>query len=324
MQYMKTIFLCAVLLLACSASARAQNGIAAKYAADQGIAADPAVVFSENFESPLATILSRFTSWATGAIVDSTDRPAASGGAKSALILPNGIGGTLYRNLGAEYDRLYFRYYVKYEAGDYHHTGGIMGGYYPRTDWPQGDAGIKGVRSDGSKMIAVSLETAGAPNSRLDTYMNWVDMSGPALNGQYYGRNFLSDLNIPIKPGTWQCLEFMIKMNSDPALHDGELSIWVDGVLAAQFRPGSPIGYFDAAGNWRMDPTGTPFPGFLWRDTLSYGLNWFKIQNYDDVAPATNVLYDDLVIATQYIGPINSGAPNAAMPPARPKGFILK
>jgi hypothetical protein len=305
-------------------NAGAQSSIASKYASDQGIAADPAVIFAENFESPLSTILSRFKNWSQGAIVASTDRPAASGGAQSVQILPNGIGGTLYRNLGAEHDRLYLRYYIKYLSGNYHHTGAIMGGYFPRSDWALGDAGLKGVRDDGSKLFAVGMESMGTPNTRIDTYLNWVDMPGDPWNGLYYGRNFISDLNVPLKPGSWQCVEFMIKMNSAPTAHDGELAIWVDGVLKADFHAGSPLGYTDSAGNWHFDANGAPFGGFQWRDTLSYGINWFKIQNYDTDGAATNVLYDDLVLATQYIGPINSGAPVADMiPPAKPKSLRL-
>lgn len=316
-----------VVILAMSAvlagmDASAQNPIASRYARDQGIAADPAVIFAENFESSLSTILSRFTSWSQSAIVASTDRPAVSGGTQSVQILPLGISGTLYRNLGAEHDRLYLRYYVKYLAGDYHHTGAIMGGYFPRTDWPQGDAGLKGVRGDGSKLFAVGMESMGTPNTRLDTYMNWVDMPGGPYNGQYYGRNFLSDLNLPMKPGTWQCVEFMIKMNSAPSAHDGGLAVWVDGVLKADFHAGSPLGYTDSLGNWHFAANGAPFGGFQWRDTLSYGINWFKIQNYDDDGSANNVLYDDLILATEYIGPINSGAPVAdKIPPAKPKSL---
>jgi len=50
-----------------------------------------------------------------------------------------------------------------------------------------------------------------------------------------------------------------------------------------------------------------PFEGFLWRDTLSYGINWIKIQNYD---AKPDVWFDDLIVATDYIGPINTGAWN--------------
>src|SRR5712691_7653469 len=77
----------------------AQVGIAAKYVRDSGIDKDPAVVFSENFESILATFSARFTGGGPLGIATSTDRATASGGLQSVRLIPNGTNGTLYRQL---------------------------------------------------------------------------------------------------------------------------------------------------------------------------------------------------------------------------------
>lgn len=303
----------------------AEAGIAASYPSDAGIENDPDVLFAENFEADLGTVLGKFNGFVPGTIVQSIDKPGTSGGAKSALLHPGG--GGLYRLLTGEHDQVYFRYYIKYAGADYHHSGGFIGGYFPRSAWPMGDAGLKGIRPDGSRLVTVGFETQGTgaepeTDTRLDTYMNWIDMQGQEIAGGWWGRNMLRDLNIPIRPGVWQCVEIMIKMNSSPTAHDGELAIWIDGVQRAMFAPGAPVGRYDAiSGNWIMDPAGAPFPGFLWRDVMTYGVNWIKVLNYDDAGLPTDIWVDDLVVATKYIGPINSSSDTT--PPAAPTNLRI-
>lgn len=284
-------------------------GIAEKYNGDNGIANDPSVIFSEDFESDIGSILTRYTGYSQSAFDPSMDHPADSAGMRSLLIRPKG--GTLFKLLPADYNQVYFRYYIKYLGVDYHHSGAYMGGYWPRSGRPLGDAGIRGIRADGSRLIHIGLEPQGwsrrsLAETRLDTYVTWADMPGQEIGGGWWGRNFVKDLRIPIRPGIWQCIELMVKMNSSPTARDGELAIWIDGVLKAHFKPGSPSGqYHSYSGNWEMNASGPGFPGLQWRDIMDYGINWIKIQNYDDFGAPTDLLVDDLVIATEYIGPIN-------------------
>ena len=288
----------------------AQAGIADQYDRDQGIAHDPAVIFREDFEGALPAILAQFAGHQPGAFVQSSDRPTESGGTKALRISPQGSGGTLFKLLPDDYNQLYFRYYIKYVDRDYHHSGGYIGGYWPRSARPLGDAGIKGVRNDGARLISVGFETQGGkdetvPDTRLDTYMNWVGMGGQEIGGGWWGRNLVQDLKIPIRPQVWQCIELMLKMNSTSTSHDGEFAIWIDGALKAYFRQGAPNGQFNAySGNWIANHSGTPFDGFQWRDILDYGINWIKVQNYDPSGAPTDILIDDLVVATDYIGPL--------------------
>jgi hypothetical protein len=53
-----------------------------------------------------------------------------------------------------------------------------------------------------------------------------------------------------------------------------------------------------------MDAGSPGFEGFQWRDIMQYGLNWVKLQNYDDASPPDDIWCDDVVVATAYIGPI--------------------
>ena len=74
------------------------------------------------------------------------DVPSESGGTRSIQITAVGgqnTGGHLFTKLPTGHDQLHLRYYIKYAAGSFHHTGGYMGGYNPPTNWPQGGAGIQ-------------------------------------------------------------------------------------------------------------------------------------------------------------------------------------
>jgi hypothetical protein len=296
----------------------AQVGIAAKYVRDSGIGSDPAVVFSENFESSLGTWSARFNGGGPSGIGTSADRPAASGGVQSARLIPNGISGTLYRQLPTDYAHLWMRYYVKYLGNVSHHTGAYMGGYSPPSSFPQGDAGIKGIRSNGDRMFVSGFEQRGtpdgiAPQTHVGTYNNWVDMAGPGFNGSFFGRDLLITENPSLNVNAWQCVEMRVKMNSAATSHDGELQIWVNDISIQNFVPGSPVGVYNASGDW-VTGSGSGFPGLLWRDVLTYGVNWIKLQNFSQVGTPFDVLFDDLVVATSRIGCINANAASIPAP----------
>ena len=275
--------------------------------------ADAVVVFSDDFESDVTSVESRWGNSTSSGIALTSDFPSASAGRKS-LQLDTGLGGSaiLYHRLPANYTRLYYRYYVKYEGTEYHHTGAMIGGYDPPTDWPQGDAGLKGIRPNGDRLVVVSLETQ---SNRLDTYNNWIDMQGATYQGQYYGRNMLQDVNLAV-PSQWTCVEMMVSLNSPANGYNGELAAWINGNEAAYFRPGTPTGYWDGSGNWRMRSDSPAFGGFRWRDTTSLGLNWVKLQNYD---ATPRVWFDDLVVATERVGCL----PEPQLPGALAAGGLL-
>lgn len=319
--------ICVLILCCLPIPALAQVGIAAKYVRDSGIGSDPAVIFSESFESNLATWSARFNGGGPAGISTSTDKPIASGGVQSARLIPSGGSGTLYRQLPTDYNTLYFRYYVKYLGAVSHHAGGFMGGYFPASSFPQGDAGLKGMRPNGDKFFIAAFEQQGTPDgiqpqTHLDTYNQWIDMQGASCcGGLYFGRNMLVTEHVPLNLNTWQCVEMRVKMNTPPTGHDGELQHWINDTSIQNFVPGSPIGAYNAAGGW-ITGAGSGFPGLQWRDVLIYGVNWIKLQNYSDVGTPYDVLFDDLVVATSRIGCINSGSVDI-VPPAAPTNLII-
>lgn len=318
--------MCVLMLCCLPIPGFAQVGIATKYVRDSGISSDPAVIFSENFESNLATFSARFTGGASDGIATSTDHATVSGGVQSVRLIPNGISGTLYHQLPTDYATLYLRYYVKYLGNVSHHAGAYMGGYYPPSSYPQGDAGLKGVRPNGNKLFISAVEQAGSGDATSSqthrgTYNNWIDMQGFAYNGQYYGRDMLISENPPLQVNNWQCVEMRLKMNTTVGGHEGELQIFVNDTSIQNFVPGSPVGVYNAPGGW-VTGTGNGFPGLQWRDVLTYGVNWIKLQNYSDVGTPYDVLFDDLVVATSRIGCINAGSVDT-IPPAAPTNLRI-
>jgi hypothetical protein len=108
----------------------------------------------------------------------------------------------------------------------------------------------------------------------------------------------------------------MMSLNTPATAYNGELALWINGNQVAHFRPGSPTGYWDASGNYRIR-TGSPaFTGFRWRDTTSLGLNWVRLMNYD---ATPKVWFDDVVVATDRVGCL----PEPATPAALGAGGLL-
>src|SRR2546423_11657917 len=105
-------------------------GLAAKYPGDRGIDKDPNVVFVENFEEPsLDTMKKRWeTVESAEGMAYTADVPAGSGGKHSLRMTHVGGKGTgphLYRRLQPGYDKLYARFYVKFDPDCFpiHHFG---------------------------------------------------------------------------------------------------------------------------------------------------------------------------------------------------------
>ena len=100
----------------------------------------------------------------------------------------------------------------------------------------------------------------------------WGNMLGPEPDGR-----------IVPERGRWVCLEQMVRANSvgdEGPRADGELAAWVDGVLYLHYQ------------------------GLRWRSDARVRLKRFSIGVYVHRAVRDNeVLYDDVVVSTGYIGP---------------------
>ena len=113
---------------------------------------------------------------------------------------------------------------------------------------------------------------------------------------------------------------------------DGELALWIDGQPVSHLGPGFP------RGRWTFDkfvpraegdgvalepgerdresfttaPGGDPFEGFRWRtaEPLNVNFLWLYLYITDGSRGHVNqVWYDDVVVATDYIGPLRERVP---------------
>ncbi|MCH8295161.1 hypothetical protein IH992_29105 [Candidatus Poribacteria bacterium] len=305
------------------------SGIAAKYPGDVGMDKDPNVVFVENFEG-VDAVNALKDCWESVQNIDimsfSNDTPPGSFGKQSLLMTHIGgesNGGHLYRRLLPGHEKLYLRFYVKFHPDGYpiHHFV-HMGGYNPPTPWPQGGAGI---RPHGDKRFSTGIEPHGQ-RWVWDYYTYWCEMRGSPPRGQTWGNSFIRDSSLSVARGKWTCVELMMKMN-DSGETNGEIALWLDGRLVSHLHKGFPKGKWiydkfilgeggeairwnDAKGEtefFEVSPGGHPFEGFRWRTEEKLNLNFLWLLLYITKAPAghvSQVYFDDIVVATEYIGPI--------------------
>jgi hypothetical protein len=283
-----------------------KGGLASLYPGDENIELDPRVLFVEDFETgTVAQIGARWGSIGKKENIElSGDVPAGSPGGKSLHISKNGHLFTHTRGV----DTLYARFYVKFhpKTGYIHHFVHLVADVDPKP-WPKGGAGTTPA---GNAKFSTGIEPTGRwgrfpPPGVWNFYTYWHEMKtkwGSVYNGKQE----------PIQPGRWYCVEAMLKANSQPDKADGEQAFWVDGELYGRFR------------------------GFRWRtaDKLKINSFWLLYYNTDqparhnkDPKPASRVMevwFDDIVIATEYVGPVR-GKPQGGRKKARPsRSWLLK
>jgi hypothetical protein len=331
---MKRIAVCSILIGAglvshngLAAPEQAPGGIAAGFPRDSGIGKDSRVVFAEDFENgTVEELAKRWTSIKSlegGVVVLHADSPASGRGRRCAQVTATqgkDDGGYLYKRLDREFDKLHVRFYVKFpaEPGYIHHFVHI-GGYHPGTDWPQGGAGE---RPRGDDRITVGIEPYGAggrfePPGAWNFYSYWGDMK-VSTGGKFWGNAMAPESPLVVPRDRWQCVEVMIKLNSikdgEPQ-HDGELALWLDGAESMRIKAGTRRGLWSGMGFSLPREGGEPFEGFRFRTSPALKLNFVWMLHYvtgtnternkDTDPPRENrVWFDNIVAATEYIGPI--------------------
>jgi hypothetical protein len=296
----------AVFLLGLSfcAPASAQTGLAAAYPGDEGIAADPRVLLFENFEKAAVSELSgRWENVANPGNLSLESQGPVGGAAdqRSLRIVARPgaeTGGHLYTRLPPQ-QRLHLRYYVKYAAGGtFHHSGAWLGAYNPSTAWPQGGAGQRPV---GNERFTVGFEPTGGA-LRWDLYAYWMGMR-PDGSGTYWGNTLLNDPDRRVQPDRWTCIELMIEMNDPVDGRTGTLAAWIDGTRVAHLGPGFPMGAW-SGGAFTPGAGTQPFEGFQWRADPALATNFVWLQLHTTEDPRGSLWFDQVVAATEYIGPI--------------------
>lgn len=311
-------------------SLAALDGIAARYSGDRGIADDERVLFAEDFEEPtLDAIAARWDTVRNRDVMSlSNEVPLGSSGTQSLLmsqLAEKGTGGDLYRVLGDGYDKVYTRMYVRFadDCEPIHHFGTCVGGNNPTTRWPVVRAGQP---PQGDKSFWIGIEPFGE-SWTWDYYAYWCDMRGSPPRGQTWGNKFIQDESLKVRRGQWTCIEVMVRMN-DLGQDNGELALWIDGKPVSHLGKGFPNGKWvydkfnpgqEGTGvRWNQfsggreefmtAPGGDPFEGFRFRTVEKLNLNFVWLYTYitrGTRGHANRVWYDDVVVATEYIGPLS-------------------
>jgi hypothetical protein len=282
-------------------------GIAAKYPGDAGIGKDPAVVLHADFEDCQTTADLRKT-W--NVIYNGEHQSIAedaanvhSGRRALEITIPKqdtSLSVDVGRDLNVTQGVLFLRFYTKFEKGydvprTSSHSGGTMsGGYYP------GGAATPGQRADGRNKFCANFETEIASPGRppapgpLNIYIyhpeqrtNYGDhfyptgvVSPHTSEPHDFGPHFVPRPDIIPETDRWYCMEYMVKTNT-PGQRDGRVACWVDGKLIADF-PNLRLRDIDTL---KIDRVGVGL--FIAKNSLRENKKW----------------YDDVVVATSYIGP---------------------
>jgi len=268
-------------------SAQQATGLASHYPGDDGLERDRRVLFVEDFETGTSEqIGARWGQIYRKQNVTLTgDVHADSPGNKSIHYRNNAHLFTHTEGV----DTMHVRFYVKFheKTGYIHHFVHLVADCEP-TPWPKGGAGET---PQGDTKFSTGIEPTGRwgkfpPPGVWNFYTYWYEMKtkwGSVYNGKQE----------PIIPGRWYCVEVMLKANSSPDKADGEQAFWIDGELYGRFT------------------------GFRWRTTNELKINSFWLLYYNTDQPARHnkdprpesrvmeVWFDDIVIATEYIGPIH-------------------
>ena len=309
----------AILTLLLPAAAAAQplpegdTGIASQYASDADIGGDPDVLLHEDFEAiadgSLTSDNAAFDSVYGNNIItqNPVDVHAGAQAVERTHMSPGSFGAVKF--VGAGYDTLHIRYYMKYHAQfpGCHHTGG---GVYAAAGSSYTQIGdITGVPPNGTNHFQAWLDDmapffswgpAGndTPPGWLHIYSYNMDqgsqygdllypdgMVTPGASGVDHGGAFTPRPNVNPDRDQWVAYEVMLQANT-LGMSDGRIAFWVDGQLVGDF------------------------PNMQLRSTDSLQPNHVALSTYSSQVHADKTIwYDDVVAATSYIGPMFSGDP---------------
>ena len=281
------------------------TGIAASYPNDSGIATNANVVFADGFDS--YTSVSQMAGNYNGYFQQSNfalDTSTFFGGSKALRIrMPQAgdeINNALIKRISPTRDKVFLRVYSRYQPNysglqDSHNGIRITGNYLG-----------PGRRPNGRDFFLVNIETSrfqgeaepGYTHAYVyhpeqdDIYGEHWYSNGQTSNGaQSFGPFFVPRPRTVPPRGVWTCFEVLVQMNT-PGSRDGRVAFWQDGVLMADWQ------------NVRF------------RDVTTVKIDEIQLENGGKSSSQVNdKWYDNLVIATSYIGPVSTGGPAPPAPP---------
>ncbi|MBI5326388.1 MAG: T9SS type A sorting domain-containing protein [Ignavibacteriae bacterium] len=108
-----------------------------------------------------------------------------------------------------------------------------------------------------------------------------------------------------------------MKTNNPVSSYNGEQALWVNGEKIMHLGEGFPNGYW-VWDSFHPNKDSMPFEGFQWRNDENLKINFFWLLFYmtqGEPNQMDSVWFDDIVVSTEYIGPItgvegNEGSQN--------------
>lgn len=280
------------------------SGIASRYAGDSGIAADPAVLYADDFESySSASALTSGGKWSNYYQSSNTRISTAAGtffgGAKALeMTMPqtgSEVANAVVKNLAVKQDVVFVRAYTKFEAGfdgtTEGHNGIRISGAYP------GPGNIPNGSDFFLYMVENSVYYGEAYPGPTNVYAyhpeqrsQWGDHIYPTgtvipfdRTPGDFGPTFVSRPNFTPQTDRWYSYELMVKLNT-PGQRDGRVAVWIDGALVADF------------------------PNLRMRDTTNVKVDQIQLELHGKNNPsrADRKWYDNVVVAKSYIGPVSN------------------
>jgi hypothetical protein len=279
-------FVLAGLVLLFSVPALFADGIASRYPNDVGIENDPDVLLYDGFETYTSpSQLSQNWSKVGGVLhMRIATEPGDFFAGKKALEMRTPVGGggpAIFKLFNPGLTTLFVRAYQKWDP-TWNITGAAHNGIVIHGDYP-GPCG--GTPRDGTGWFLFALQ---------NVMMNRIGERQPGYSEVYAywplqhsgcGDHWLPPVHfIPIR-GAWYCYELMVKLNSIGSTN-GEVKFWIDGQLIGQW---SNL-FIRGRDSLLID---TVFLNLFDQKTSVEKKKW----------------YDEVVIATSYIGPISPPKP---------------
>ncbi|MBW2702043.1 MAG: hypothetical protein JRF33_14600, partial [Deltaproteobacteria bacterium] len=306
---------------------------------DEGLGADPAVLFFDDFEAGWGR-----WDWPSvdtaylhleedGSQAHAGQRYLRSTVTEADLLQDEYISSSTSYTFAERVDTMYWRFHVKFVdvAPNPHHWVRVSAGdeNYASSGWanhkPEGDEGFWFDFDAGNTDI-------------FNFYVYWYQMrSGRCNDGSvtpgcegdqgstyYYGNVFRPPEQMPFVRDEWFCVEMRGKTNSLGS-SDGELTFWINDRLVGDYRLGFPMGtwlrdQFHTDGcDWSACTEPVPFEGFDFRSSEEVRFKRIFLDAYYErgsnaskkafleglgltVSDTMSIHYDDVVVATERIG----------------------
>lgn len=308
-----------------------------RYPNDEGIEADPAVLFFDDFENGWGRWDA--PSQDTRYLTMQSDESANSGnGYLQSRVTQQDLQETEYissqSRVGFErQEEIYWRFYARMPvvAPNPHHWVRVSAG---NAEWDR--SGLANTVPSGDDGFWFDFDINN--DDVFNFYVYWHEMrSGRCNDGSttpgcagdqgttyHYGNVFQPPEQTPYPRNEWFCVEMRAKANS-PNQYDGELTFWIDDELVGDYRQGHPNGTwlratFHTDGcdfSACTDPM--PFEGFNFRTSPEVGFKSVILDAYYERNSSNNkrqaledrgltvsdeqiIHYDDVVVATERIG----------------------